>query len=428
VSTRLHSTARAAERAVLVGAERPGAVIPGDESLQELGRLADTAGLRVVGSASQAVRRPDPATFIGRGKVAEVRALRERLPADVVVFDDALSPAQQRNLERDLGCKVIDRSALILDIFAQHARSTEGKLQVELAQLEYLLPRLTRQWTHLSRLGGGVGTRGPGETQLEVDRRRIRERVALLKRRLTAVERTRTLHREQRAAVPAPMVALVGYTNAGKSTLMHRLTGADVRIEDRLFATLDPTVRRLSLPGGAPALLVDTVGFIHKLPHQLIEAFKSTLEQVATATVLLHVVDLSHPSWREHAGIVEGVLSEIGADRVPTWFAFNKADTADAAALPTRAELERGTCVSALRGDGIETLRERIEALLAAGMTRIDWEVPLGRGDVVAALRSGGRVLAQQVQDGRLRVTALVPPKLAGQLRKSTPEIRDACS
>ena len=424
MSSRLHSTARAAERAVLVGAERPGAVIPGDESLQELGRLADTAGLRVVGSATQAVRRPDPATFIGRGKVAEVRTLRERLPADVVVFDDALSPAQQRNLERDLGCKVIDRSALILDIFAQHARSTEGKLQVELAQLEYLLPRLTRQWTHLSRLGGGVGTRGPGETQLEVDRRRIRERVALLKRRLTAVERTRTLHREQRAAVPAPTVALVGYTNAGKSTLMHRLTGADVRIEDRLFATLDPTVRRLSLPGGAPALLVDTVGFIHKLPHQLIEAFKSTLEQVATAAVLLHVVDLSHPSWREHAAIVDGVLAEISADRVPTWFAFNKADVADPAALPTRSELERGTLVSAMRGDGIDALRERIEALLAADMVRIEWDVPLGRGDVLAAIRSGGRVLAQQVHDGRLRVTALVPPKLAGQLRKTAPEIR----
>lgn len=413
---------------MLVGAERPGAAVPSAESLQELGRLADTAGLRVVGSATQALRRPDPATFIGRGKVTELRALRDRLPADVVVFDDALSPAQQRNLERELGCKVIDRSALILDIFAQRARSTEGKLQVELAQLEYLLPRLTRQWTHLSRLGGGVGTRGPGETQLEVDRRRVRERVGLLKRRLAAVERTRTLHREQRAAVPAPIVALVGYTNAGKSTLMRRLTGADVHVEDRLFATLDPTTRRLPLPGGVPALMVDTVGFIHKLPHQLIEAFKSTLEQVATATVLLHVVDVSHARWREHVRIVDGVLQEIGADRVPTWFVFNKIDAGAEDAQPTPAELEHGTCVSALHGDGIEALRERIEGLVATTLVRVDWAVPLGRGDVVAALRGGGRVVAEQVRDGHLRVTALVPPTLAGRLRKQAPEIRNACN
>ncbi|HWP65231.1 MAG TPA: GTPase HflX [Candidatus Limnocylindria bacterium] len=428
MKSRLHTTARAAERAVLVGAERPGAAVPSAESLQELGRLADTAGLRVVGSATQALRRPDPATFIGRGKVTELRALRDRLPADVVVFDDALSPAQQRNLERELGCKVIDRSALILDIFAQRARSTEGKLQVELAQLEYLLPRLTRQWTHLSRLGGGVGTRGPGETQLEVDRRRVRERVGLLKRRLAAVERTRTLHREQRAAVPAPIVALVGYTNAGKSTLMRRLTGADVHVEDRLFATLDPTTRRLPLPGGVPALMVDTVGFIHKLPHQLIEAFKSTLEQVATATVLLHVVDVSHARWREHVRIVDGVLQEIGADRVPTWFVFNKIDAGAEDAQPTPAELEHGTCVSALHGDGIEALRERIEGLVATTLVRVDWAVPLGRGDVVAALRGGGRVVAEQVRDGHLRVTALVPPTLAGRLRKQAPEIRNACN
>ena len=424
----LHSTARAAERALLVGAGRPGGAISIADSVQELGRLARTAGLHVVGQATQALHRPEPATFIGKGKVEEVRALRDRMRADVVVFDEALSPAQQRNLERTLACKVIDRSALILDIFAQHARSTEGKLQVELAQLEYLLPRLTRQWTHLSRLGGGVGTRGPGETQLEVDRRRVRERMALLRRRLAGVERTRALHREQRTAAPSPTVALVGYTNAGKSTLMRSLTGAQVHVADRLFATLDPTVRRLRVPGGAPALLVDTVGFIHKLPHQLIEAFKSTLEQVATASVLLHVVDVSHAGWRAHVAIVEGVLREIGADGVPTWFAFNKCELMEPAARPERAELEQGTLVSALRGDGIETLRQRIGALLEAGLVRVQWEIPLGRGDVLAALRRGGHVLEERVGSGTLRISALVPARLAGRLRKAAPEVRDVCS
>jgi GTP-binding protein HflX len=410
-----------------VGAERSDALVPIEESMRELGRLAHTAGLQVVGQATQALRRPQPATFIGTGKVAEVRALRERERADVVVFDDPLSPAQQRNLEREFSCKVLDRSALILDIFAQHARSTEGKLQVELAQLEYLLPRLTRQWTHLSRLGGGVGTRGPGETQLEVDRRRVRERVALLKRRLAEVERTRTVQRGPRSAAPAPTVALVGYTNAGKSTVMHRLTGANVRIEDRLFATLDPTIRRLRLPGGSPALLVDTVGFIHKLPHQVIEAFKSTLEQVTTATVLLHVVDVSHPGWRDHVAIVESVLQEIGAAHVPTWFAYNKCDAAAPATLPGRPDLTRGTVVSALRGDGIDLLLERVEALVDAGLVRVEWEIPLGRGDVVAAVRREGRVLDEQVADGVLRMSALLPEKLAGRLRSSVVEVDGAC-
>jgi GTP-binding protein HflX len=423
-----HSTARPAERAILVGAGPPGGAIPTVDSVRELGHLARTAGLEVVGQATQTLRHFEPATFIGTGKVDEVRALRERVRADVTVFDDPLSPAQQRNLERLLGCKVVDRSALILDIFAQHARSTEGKLQVELAQLEYLLPRLTRQWTHLSRLGGGVGTRGPGETQLEVDRRRVRERMALLRRRLDAVERTRALHRAQRAAVPTPTVALVGYTNAGKSTLMRSLTGASVHVEDRLFATLDPTVRRLRVPGGAPALMVDTVGFIHKLPHQLIEAFKSTLEQVTTASVLLHVVDVSHAAWRAHVEIVETVLREIGADRVPTWFAFNKCELLEPTARPIRAELEQGTLVSALRGEGIETLRQRVGALLGADLLRVQWEIPLARGDVVAALRAGGRVLEERVGGGTLCVTALVPARLAGRLRKSAPEVRDACS
>ncbi|MGH7894784.1 MAG: GTPase HflX, partial [Candidatus Binatia bacterium] len=257
-----------------------GPAIGAEESLLELERLARTAGVEPVATLGQTVRRISPATYVGSGKVDEVKEMVAARAAGVVLFDETLSPAQQRTLTERLGVKVLDRSQLILDIFAARARSLEGKLQVELAQLEYLLPRLTRAWTHLSRLGGGVGTRGPGESQLEVDRRRVRERIVRLRRRLREVDRTRALHRAERAAVPYVTVALVGYTNAGKSTLMNALTRAGVLVEDKLFATLDPTVRRLDLPGGERALVADTVGFIHRLPHQLIEAFKSTLEEV----------------------------------------------------------------------------------------------------------------------------------------------------
>jgi GTP-binding protein HflX len=425
---RFHSTAPSPERAILVGVERAGTPIDARESLAELARLAETAGLVVVAQTSQALGRADPATYVGKGKVTEVHALRDTHRADVVVFDDPLSPAQQRNLAEAIGCKVIDRSALILDIFAQHARSVEGKLQVELAQLEYLLPRLTRQWTHLSRLGGGVGTRGPGETQLEVDRRRVRERVSLLKRRLTQVERTRHLHRDERSAAPCATVALVGYTNAGKSTLMRRLTGADVPIGDRLFATLDPTVRRMRLPGGLPVLVADTVGFIHKLPHQVVEAFKSTLEQVAIADALVHVVDVSHPAWREHVGVVVRVLEDLGAGRLPVRFAYNKADTAPADLLPTLAERAQGDLISAIRGDGVADLLAHVEDLLSVGLTRIVWDVPLDRGDLLAAVRRAGRIVDTTPTERGVCVTALVPAKLAGQLRKAAPGIREPCS
>src|SRR5215831_6099880 len=307
------------ERVILVGVQRPlRDKAPGEhahffaeESLDELERLSDTAGLEVKGRVVQTLRDGvNPATFIGAGKVDEVKEVSVETNAQAAIFDDDLSPAQQRNLEKELEIKVVDRSQLILDIFAQHAKSLAGKLQVELAQLEYLRPRLTRQWTHLSRLGGGVGTRGPGETQLEVDRRRLRERIATLRRRLEDVERTRALQRHERARVPFPCVTLVGYTNAGKSTLMNSLTHAGVLVEDRLFATLDPTSRRLDLPGGQPVMLIDTVGFINKLPHQLVDAFKSTLEEVRTADLLLHVVDATHPRWAEQKAIVEKVLEE----------------------------------------------------------------------------------------------------------------------
>jgi GTPase len=416
-----HPTTSEPERAVLVGAELPQARIPVAESLLELRRLAQTAGLVTVGETTQPLRRVNPATFVGAGKVGEVHELVASGRADVVIFDDQLTPAQQRNLERALGCKVIDRSALILDIFAQRARSLEGKLQVELAQLQYLLPRLTRQWAHLSRQrGGGVGTRGPGETQLEVDRRRVRERIAQLRRRLGDVERTRRLHRTERRALPTPTVALVGYTNAGKSTLMNALTRAGVLVEDRLFATLDPTVRRLRLPEGLTIVLADTVGFIHKLPHQLVDTFKGTLEQVRTADLLLHVVDASHPMWREQVRVTEEVLADIGAGELPAVTVMNKADLVDPEDRP-RGVPRGAVWVSARSGNGLSDLLARVEHLLDAGLARISCALPSDRGDVVAWLRRSGRVVEEYYCDGVVTVTALVPPSVAGQLHKQFP-------
>ncbi len=414
----MHSTAPVAERAILVGVALPKARIPVEESVAELARLAHTAGLEIVGQAVQPLRRIHPATYIGGGKVGEINDLRQATDASVVIFDDPLSPAQQRNLEKALACKVIDRSALILDIFAQRARTTEGKLQVELAQLQYLLPRLTRAWTHLSRLGGGVGTRGPGETQLEVDRRRVRERITTLRRRLGEVERTRRVQRGERTATPTPTVALVGYTNAGKSTLMNALTQAGVLVEDRLFATLDPTVRRLRLPGGLTIVVADTVGFIHKLPHQLVEAFKSTLEQLRSADLLLHVVDVSHPSWREHQRVVDEVLEEIGAADVQRLQVFNKADLL-APDEPPIAVGDDAVLISARTGAGLDRSLAAIERNVSRGLARVRLVMPTGRGDLVARVRAGGTVLEEYYRDGTVTITALVPPKLAGQLQKA---------
>jgi GTP-binding protein HflX len=424
---------RDVERAVLVGVELPGGdPLDGEESLDELARLCDTAGVQVSARTLQRRKQPDVRTFVGAGKVEEIQEILRAQAADVVVFDDQLSPAQQRNLERAIGLgpgdqprvKVIDRSQLILDIFAQRAHSLEGKLQVELAQLDYLLPRLTRHWSHLSRQrGGGVGTRGPGETQLEVDRRRVRERVAMLRRRLADLSRTRTLHREERAAVPFPTIALVGYTNAGKSTLMRRLTGADVLIDDRLFATLDPTVRRLRLAGAGIALVSDTVGFIHKLPHQLVEAFKSTLDEVRTADLLLHVVDASSPARDAHVAVVEEVLAEIGAEDRPQRLVWNKVDRLDEA---ERLSLARGgsepggaVAVSAATGEGIDALVAAIDQALAGVRTAVEFRVPMSRADVVARLHREGSVLASHTNESETLVTALVTRKLAGQIQKS---------
>ncbi|MEW6296674.1 MAG: GTPase HflX [Thermodesulfobacteriota bacterium] len=438
------------ERVMLVGVEwpvrhadgHPGPVyFPVEESLDELTRLSETAGLAVVGRVVQTLREGiNPATFIGSGKVMDIKERGAEAGASTVIFDDDLSPAQQRNLERLLGLKVIDRSQLILDIFAQRARSQAGKLQVELAQLEYLRPRLTRQWAHLSRLGGGVGTRGPGETQLEVDRRRIRERIATLRRRLQDVERTRALQRQERARVPFPCVALVGYTNAGKSTLMNALTHAGVLVEDRLFATLDPTSRRLDLPGGGAVMLIDTVGFINKLPHQLIDAFKSTLEEVRTADLLLHVIDATHPRWAEQRAVVERVLEEIGAGEKQIVAVFNKLDRlpsegpADGMPQPwaRTSGAEGGAAdkgegptvgISALAGWGIDRLVRTIEQCLEREREVVHLDLPLEESRMVAWLHRNGKVLEEVYSDSAVSVTASVSRKAAGQLRKllSTP-------
>jgi GTP-binding protein HflX len=424
---------RPAERAVLVGIayasrrdEEPG--IGAEESLRELERLARTAGVVPVATVTQTVRRVTPATYIGAGKVLELKDAVAAAEAGVVLVDENLSPAQQRNLTEKLNVKVLDRSQLILDIFAARARSLEGKLQVELAQLEYMLPRLTRAWTHLSRLGGGgVGTRGPGETQLEVDRRRVRERIVRLHRRLAEVERTRELHRQERASVPYVTIALVGYTNAGKSTLMNALTDAGVLVEDKLFATLDPTVRRLDLPRGERALLVDTVGFIHRLPHQLIEAFKSTLEEVRRADLLIHVVDATSSEAEEQIEIVERVLQEIGAGATPTILAWNKMDRASSE--PSRiVAAERGHLVgsypiAAATGRGLPDLLEGVEYWIERERVRLDIAVPSSRGDLVAWLHRGARVVSERYEDGRAEITALATPKMAAQIRKRLREL-----
>jgi len=342
--------------------------------------LADTAGARVVGSAVQRMESRNPATYIGKGKVQEVVSERFGLDYSTVIFDDELTPSQQRNLEKELDVKVLDRTALILDIFAQHARTREGRLQVELAQHEYILPRLRGQWSHLERLEGRIGTRGPGETQLETDRRLIRNKIGSLKRQIEQVRKQRALHRRQRARQGVPVVSLVGYTNAGKSTLMHALSGAEVLVEDRLFATLDPVTRRIRLPSGGNALLTDTVGFIQKLPTQLVAAFRATLEELEEATLLLHVVDITHRNAEEQARTVEATLGDLGLADRPRLTVLNKIDLLDSnqqSVISNQVDATPnwaidGIRVSAAKGWGLEELRAGIEgALASAEDTRI---------------------------------------------------------
>lgn len=418
----LISTQIPKERALLVGIELPSRKqqVSLAYSLEELERLAETAGAKVLGKEYQQVKNITPATLIGRGKVDEIQAKVKELHADLVILDEDLTPAQQRNLENAFNVRVVDRSQLILDIFAQRAHSNEGKLQVELAQLEYLLPRLTRQWTHLSRLGGGIGTRGPGETQLEIDRRRIRERIGHLKHRLGTVERTRTLQRKERDEVPFATVALVGYTNAGKSTLMNALTAAGVFVEDKLFATLDPTTRALRLPDGDKVMLVDTVGFINKIPHSLIEAFKSTLEEVSTADLLLHLVDLTSPQFEEHIEVVQRVLAEIGAGDIATVIVPNKIDSVEDVplALFKTHEVSEICPISALTGQGIDRLLSTIGAILDERKERFQGFFSQAQGGLIAMLRERGRIIQESYQEDGVHVTAMVTPKLAGQMRK----------
>jgi GTPase len=410
------------EKAVLIGVDLPSREhqAPLAYSLEELERLAKTAGAKVLKKYSQQIKSVTPSTLMGRGKIEEIQAALGELRADLVIVDEDLTPAQQRNLETAFKVRVVDRSQLILDIFAQRARSNEGKLQVELAQLEYLLPRLTRQWTHLSRLGGGIGTRGPGETQLEIDRRRIRERIGHLKRRLKTVERTRTLQRKERDEVPFATVALVGYTNAGKSTLMNTLTRAGVFVEDKLFATLDPTTRALRLPNGDKVMLVDTVGFINKIPHSLIEAFKSTLEEVRSADLLLHLVDMANPLFEEQIQVVDKVLGEIGAGNIPIVLAPNKIDAVGAVPLaPLKQAKVRDVCpISALTGAGIRELLENVGAILDENKERIHACFSQSQGALVALLRERGRIVQESYDEAGAHITAMVTPKLAGQIRK----------
>jgi GTP-binding protein HflX len=390
-----------------------------EESVVELSALADTAGAEVVGAEWQNRRHVDPNYYVGKGKVDELVAARSETGYTILIADDELSPAQQRALEEAVKTKVIDRSRLILDIFALHAQTHEGRLQVELAQLEYQLPRLTRLWTHLSRTGGGIGTRGPGESQLETDRRLIRDRIKKLKERVEQVaeqRRTATKARDRRLI---PTVAIVGYTNAGKSTLLNALVGqVVVKAEDRLFATVDPTSRQVKLGEGQTAIVTDTVGFIHKLPHQLIDAFRATLEEVTRADVLVEIVDASDRHFAEHRATVQTVLAELGAGDKPRLVAFNKADLIEAAARDgdTPAPAIAGTVlISAVTGYGLETLKAELSALLASLWVDVDVAIPYRAGELIARVRERGTVeLDYRPTD--VHVRGRVSPPLAGEL------------
>ncbi len=391
------------------------------DALDELTELAKTAGGVVVGDGYQKLETPNAATYVGPGKAAEFAAFCTENEVDTVIFDDELSPAQARNLEKVFSCRVFDRTALILDIFAQRARTREGKLQVELAQLEYLLPRLTRYWTHLSRQRGGVGAiGGEGETQLEADRRRTQERIDKIREELALVRRQRSTQRVGRKRHQWPLASIVGYTNAGKSTLLNSLTGAGVLAEDKLFATLDPTTRRLRLPSNQNVLLSDTVGFIRKLPHGLVEAFKATLEEVVEADLLLHVVDASHPNAEQQIEAVNQVLKEIDAGEKPTLMVFNKVDREAGASAAARFQLQfpKAVCVSARTQSGFPELMAELGAMLKPIRDFVAVEVPYQSQEIIARLHAVGQIVERDYNGKKARFRVRIPPHVRHEFER----------
>jgi len=409
------------ERAVLVGLETAAPSAWNiDDSIGELAHLTETAGAAVVATVIQKKGKPDPAYYVGEGKAREIEMVRSATEANLVIFDDELTPAQQRNLEEIIEGRIIDRTELILDIFAQRAATSEGKLQVELAQLNYMLPRLAGRGTEMSRLGGGIGTRGPGETKLEADRRTIRNRISSITRELETVRQRRTVQRQKRRDADLPLVALVGYTNAGKSSLLNTLTGAEVPVEDKLFATLDPTTRRYTLPDGQALLLTDTVGFIQKLPHHLIMAFRATMEEVVDADMLLHVVDASHPQAVEHCEAVFDVLREIDAADHPVITVLNKSDLPESGPMIERLHhaYPKSVAVSAVTGDGLDDLAEMISEELSSWRVRIEELVPYG-DPVLGLIRARGRIISEVYREDGVAIVAEVDRMVAGQVRKA---------
>ena len=419
------------ERAFLVGVDlyKQKSFLSLQDSLNELALLSDTSGLEVVGELTQKLDRPHVKTYIGPGKVEELRSLVEETLSQVVIFDDELSPRHQRELQEELGrnVRVLDRTALILDIFAQHAHTSEGMLQVELAQYEYYLPRLTGQWTHLERQAGGgggragstggVGLRGPGETQLEVDKRAIRKRISHLKKELEKVRAHRMRYRAQRKRSRIPTVALVGYTNAGKSTLLNKIAKSDVYVADQLFATLDPTTRRVELPGGYQALITDTVGFIQKLPTTLVESFHATLEEIVEADLLLHVVDISHPNALNQYEAVQQTLEELGADHIPTVTALNKVDQLrdPEAARDTVRSFPKAETISALNGEGIKNLLAVIQEELYETYAPIEVRLPYQQGALISLFHEAGQVERIEHERGGVIMQGRIPGRLLAQ-------------
>lgn len=411
-----NETKQAKNRAVLVGLNAhclSAEENADDTSMEELADLLETAGGVCVGTVFQNKDAPDPRTFIGEGKAAEVKELVGAMGADMVVVDNPLSPSQQRVLSEELGVQVLDRAALILDIFAQRARTREGRLQVELAQYQYLLPRLLGMWTHLERQEGAIGTRGPGETQLETDRRHIRRKIQKLREELEQVRRVRATQRTRREKNEVPVVAIVGYTNAGKSTLLNRLTGADIPANNRLFDTLDTTTRTLEISDTCTVLLSDTVGFIRKLPHHLVEAFKATLEELSYADLLLHVIDASNPLWREQAAVVEQLIVELGAEQTPRIDVFNKCDRFTGDILPHGADI---VSISAKTGQGLDELLKKIGGRLDTGACRVVLRLPYDQGGVVDMLHRQAKV--ERVDyGGAIEVEAVCTPVQLGRLK-----------